>query len=43
MTIYDRQVCRYLRLYGRPPGAALEERIEAMRKAAGAVIRPART
>lgn len=41
--IDDVQICRYLRLYGRAPGAALEERIGAMRKVADAAFRPART
>ena len=43
MKIDDAQICRYLKLYGRPPGAALEERIAAMREAADAAMRPART
>ena len=43
MTIDDRQVCRYLKLCGRAPGEALEERIKAMREAALVAIRPART
>ena len=43
MKIDDKQICRYLKLYGRSPGAALEERIKAMREAALAAIRPART
>ena len=34
MEIDDVQIRRYLRLYGRAPGAALEERIKAMREAA---------
>ena len=42
MKIDDVQICRYLRLYGRAPGAALEERIRAMREAADAVMRPVR-
>jgi len=42
MTIDEREVCRYLRLYGRAPGAALEARIKAMREAALKAIRPAR-
>jgi hypothetical protein len=42
MAIDEVQICRYLRLYGRAPGAALAERIKAMRKAADAAIRPAR-
>ena len=42
MKIDDVQICRYLKLYGRAPGVALEERIKAMREAAFAVIRPAR-
>jgi len=42
MKIDDVQICRYLRLYGRSPGAALEERIREMRKSAAAAIRPAR-
>ena len=36
------QICRYLRLYGRAPDAALEGRIREMRKAADAAFRPAR-
>lgn len=43
MEIDDRQVCRYLKLCGRPPGAALESRIRAMREAALNAFRPART
>ena len=43
MEIDDVQIRRYLRLYGRAPGAALEERIKAMREAAAAAMRPART
>ena len=43
MTIDEREICRYLRLQGRTPGAALEERIKAMREAALKAIRPART
>ena len=43
IQIDDVQICRYLRLYGRAPGAALEERIKAMRRAADAAFRPART
>ena len=43
MNIDNRQICRYLKLYGRAPGAALEERIKAMRKVALDVIRPVRT
>ena len=43
MKVDDVQICRYLRLYGRAPGAALEDRIKAMREAADAAIRPART
>ena len=43
MEIDDVQIRRYLRLYGRAPGAALEERIKAMREAADAAMRPART
>jgi len=42
VKIDDVQICRYLRLYGRAPGAALEARIREMREAADAVIRPAR-
>ena len=42
-TIDDKQTCRYLKLYGRAPGAALEDRIKAMRKAAHEAIRPLRT
>ena len=42
MTIDEREICRYLRLQGRAPGAALEERIKAMREAALKAIRPAR-
>ena len=42
MTIDDKQICRYLKLYGRQPGEALEARIKAMREAAEAVFRPAR-
>lgn len=42
MKIDDTQICRYLKLCGRAPGAALEERIRAMRDAASAAIRPAR-
>lgn len=41
MRIDDKQICRYLKLYGRSPGAALDERIKAMREAALAAIRPA--
>lgn len=41
MRIDDKQICRYLKLYGRSPGAALNERIKAMREAALAAIRPA--
>ena len=36
------QLCRYLRLYGRKPDAALEARIDAMRAEADAAMRPAR-
>lgn len=43
MTIDVKQVCRYLRLYGRQPGAALEERIDAMLEAAQKTMRPLRT
>ena len=43
IQIDDVQICRYLRLYGRAPGAALGERIKAMRKASDAAFRPART
>lgn len=43
MKIDDRQICRYLRLYGRQPGPALEGRIKAMREAAIPAMRPART
>ena len=42
MTIDDKQICRYLKLYGRAPGEALEARIKAMREAAEAAFRPAR-
>ena len=42
MTIDDKQICRYLKLYGRQPGEALEARIKAMLEAAEAVFRPAR-
>lgn len=42
MTIDEREICRYLRLQGRAPGAALEERIKAMREQALKAIRPAR-
>ena len=42
MKIDDAQICRYLKLYGRAPGAALEERIRAMREAALKALRPAR-
>ena len=40
MNIDDAQIRRYLKLYGRAPGAALEERIRAMREAAFAAFRP---
>jgi 5-methyltetrahydrofolate--homocysteine methyltransferase len=43
LTIDVKQVCRYLRLYGRQPGAALEERIDAMLEAALKAMRPLRT
>ena len=43
MRIDPVQVRRYLWLYGRKPGEALERRIEAMREAALGAIRPART
>lgn len=42
MTIDDKQICRYLKLYGRQPGEALEARIKAMREASEAAFRPAR-
>ena len=42
MTIDKRQVCRYLKLYGRAPGEALEARIDAMLEAAEGAMRPAR-
>jgi len=42
MKIDDVQICRYLRLYGRAPGAPLADRIREMRMAADAAIRPAR-
>ena len=42
MTIDERDICRYLRLQGRAPGAALEERIKVMRETALKAIRPAR-
>ena len=42
MTIDDKQICRYLKLYGRAPGEALEARIKAMKEAAFAAIRLAR-
>jgi len=42
MTIDEREICRYLRLQGHAPGAALEERIKAMREAALKTIRPMR-
>ena len=42
MKIDDSQIRRYLKLYGRAPGAALEERIRAMREAAAGAMRPAR-
>ena len=41
MDIDKAQICRYLRLYGRAPGVALEERIKAMRAAADAAFRTA--
>lgn len=40
--IDDRQICRYLKLYGRAPGAALEARVKAMRTAAMEAFRPRR-
>ena len=43
ISIDDRQIHRYLKLFGRAPGAALEERIKAMRAATTEVVRPART
>ena len=43
MEIDPVQICRYLRLYGRKPGPALESRIDAMRTEADAAMRPART
>ena len=43
LHIDDRQIFRYLKLYGRAPGAALEERVGEMRKAAHLAIRPLHT
>lgn len=43
LAIERAQICRYLRLYGRKPDAALSERIDAMLAAAAAAIRPVRT
>ena len=41
MNIDKVQICRYLRLYGRAPGEALEERIRTMLSAADAAFRTA--
>ena len=42
MKIDDVQIRRYLKLFGRPPGEALERRIAVMREAALGAIRPTR-
>ena len=42
MRLDEKEICRYLRLCGRDPGAALEGRIKAMRESALGVMRPAR-